>query len=213
MFSEKFHVAFRFAFEAHGKQKRKGTETPYIAHPMAVASLVIEHGGSEAVAIAALLHDVVEDTKVTAAEVESTFGSEVAVLVAAVTSPPVNWKKDYGTDEKIQEALNAFRTKYFEKIRGASSDIQTLSACDKLHNARGILEDLRNARDNVGEGKKPEEVAQLVMTVWNRFRGKRGNTIWYYSNISKVYSESESPTVRQLGRSLARVVEDMEKDF
>jgi (p)ppGpp synthase/HD superfamily hydrolase len=205
MFSAKFHEAFRFAFEAHGKQKRKGTDTPYIAHPMAVASLIIEHGGSEAVVLAGLLHDVVEDTKVTAAEVEAAFGAEVLELVLAVTNPPIDWKTFKGDFE--------LRADYREKLRGARSDVQLLSACDKLHNARGILEDLRDARDNAGEGKKPEEVAQLVLAVWNRFRGKRTGTSEYYAQLAQVYSESESAQVRQLGRSLRAVTDAMAAEF
>jgi (p)ppGpp synthase/HD superfamily hydrolase len=212
MFSTKFQEAFRFAAEAHGKQKRKGTETPYIAHPMAVASLVIEHGGGEAVAIAALLHDVVEDTKVTAAEVEAAFGPEVLELVLAVTNPPIDWKT-FESDSELQKALSKFRADYRAKLRTKSTDVQLLSACDKLHNARGILEDLRRARDDAGEGKKAEEVAQLVMAVWNRFRGKRTGTAEYYAQLASVYSESESAQVRQLGRSLRAVTDAMAAEF
>jgi len=212
MFSARVHEAFRFAFEAHGKQKRKGTETPYIAHPMAVASLVIEHGGSENAVIAALLHDVVEDTKVTASMVEGAFGFEVAVLVAAVTNPPIDWKT-FKSDSELQQALSKFRADYRAKLRGAPADVQLLSACDKLHNARGILEDLRRARDDAGEGKKPEEVAQLVMAVWNRFRGKRTGTSEYYAQLAAAYSESESAQVRQLGRSLRMVTDAMAAEF
>lgn len=212
MFSEKFHVAFRFSAEAHKTQKRKGSGTPYIAHPMAVASLVMEHGGGEDVVIAALLHDVIEDTKVTASEVEAAFGPRVLGLVQAVTNPPIDWKS-FKNDEDLQATLRSFRMKNFEKLAGSSPEVLLLSSCDKLHNARGILEDLRRARDEAGEGKPPEEVAPLVMGVWNRFRGKRDGTIWYYTEISKVYSQSESAQVRHLGRELHDVCDRMTADF
>lgn len=212
MLTEKIYVAFRFAAEAHAKQKRKGSETPYIAHPMGVASLVIEHGGKEDVICAALLHDVVEDCGVTPEALGNTFGGRVLELVSAVTNPPINWKslKD---PEVLQATLRDFRMKNFEKLAGAIPEVQLLSACDKLHNARGILEDLRQARDEKGEGKTPEEAARLVLAVWDRFRGKRQGTLWYYQELAKVYSGSENPQVRHLGRSLREVCGDMDADF
>ena len=212
MFSEKMVLAFRSASLLHQKQRRKGSETPYIAHPMAVASLVLEHGGSEDVFCAALLHDTIEDCKMDPGVIASTFGQPVLDLVQAVTNPPIDWKS-FKNDEDLQATLRSFRMKNFEKLAGSSPEVLLLSSCDKLHNARGILEDLRRARDEAGEGKPPEEVAPLVMGVWNRFRGKRGGTIWYYTEIAKVYSQSESAQVRHLGRELHDVCDRMTADF
>lgn len=212
MFSEKPVLAFEFAMTAHRKQKRKGSNTPYIAHPMAVASLALEHGGSESVVCAALLHDTIEDCGTKPEALVAAFGQSVLDLVQAVTNPPIDWKS-FKTDEELQTTLLAFRMKNFEKLAAASPDVQLLSACDKLHNARGILEDLRRARDEAGEGKISAEVAQLVLGVWNRFRGRRQGTLQYYKRLSEVYSQSESSQVRQLGRSLGEVCGDMEADF
>lgn len=209
MFSEKMVMAFRFAAEAHVKQKRKSSNTPYIAHPMAVASLVLEHGGGEDVFCAALLHDVIEDCGVTEERLSGIFGETVVTIVKAVTNPPIDWKS-FKSDVDLQETLKVFRNKNFEKLRGSEVQIQLLSACDKLHNARGIMEDLRRAQTETGEGKPPSEVAQFTLDVWNKFRGKREGTLWYYIELSKVYSESESPQVRLLGRALRDVCESMD---
>lgn len=212
MFSEKMIRAFRFSAEAHQKQKRKGSETPYIAHPMAVASLVLEHGGGEDVFCAALLHDTIEDCGVKPITVSVEFGPPVLDLVLAVTNPPIDWKS-FRNDTDLQTTLRAFRVKNFEKLSAASSDVLLLSACDKLHNARGILEDLRKARDEAGLGETPEERALFVDKVWNRFRGKREGTLWYYTEIAKVYRTSAFPQVKTLGNALNDVCIRMERYF
>ena len=204
--------AFEMASGAHAKQKRKGTETPYIAHPMAVASLIIEAGGSDHVVAAAFLHDVIEDCGFDEAQIRTHFGDRVTELVLAVTNPSIKWK-ELKSQYEVDKVLTEYRLKYMEKLRGSEPDIQLLSVADKLHNARGILQDLRNARDDEGEGKHPEEVAKLTMEVWDRFRGKRKGTLWYYQELAKVYSESESAKVRTLGRHLCAITDEMARDF
>jgi (p)ppGpp synthase/HD superfamily hydrolase len=78
--------ALALAHEAHRTQKRKGTDIPYIAHPMAVASLVLTHGGSEDQAIAALLHDVIEDAgEAYAGRIHEAFGPDVLAMVRDCT--------------------------------------------------------------------------------------------------------------------------------
>jgi (p)ppGpp synthase/HD superfamily hydrolase len=83
--SEKFYAAFRKACEGHKEHVRKGSDIPYIGHLLGVASAVIEAGGSEDQAIAAFLHDMVEDTDVAVAEIEIEFGETVSEIVDACT--------------------------------------------------------------------------------------------------------------------------------
>lgn len=199
MIDDNFIRAFKFAALAHGSQKRKGTNTPYIAHPMAVASLVLEHGGSLEVVCSALLHDVIEDCNVKPEKVSETFGMRVLELVQAVTNPPIDWKM-FKSDEELQHTLMAFRMVMFEKLRDADADVQLLSACDKLHNARGILEDLHRVERYNADG---------IAAIWNRFRGKRMGTLWYYVELSKVYRDSESAQVKHLGRELELVCDEL----
>ena len=207
--------AFDLAVRSHGNQKRKGTGIPFIAHPMAVASLVIEAGGSDHVVAAALLHDVVEDTKTTEDQIRCIFGNHIGDLVMAVTHIKIDWKK-LKTAKEIAEALRESRLKYFERIRSLGLEVQLLSAADKLHNARSIYADLRAVRDEHRDIAVPKDYSNRIAAydaIWNRFRGGRDGTIWYYTELAKVYSESKFPQVRQMGRLLWDITSEMRSDL
>jgi (p)ppGpp synthase/HD superfamily hydrolase len=152
----RFLRAFNFAAEKHAGQARKASTIPYIAHLMGVASLVLEFGGDEDLAIAALLHDVVEDCggAPMLKEVRRRFGSRVAKIVDGCTDsdtyPKPPWRKRKET--------------YIQHLRNADRDTRLVSAADKLNNVRSILSDYRE----VGEA------------VWERFAGGREGTLWYY---------------------------------
>jgi (p)ppGpp synthase/HD superfamily hydrolase len=152
----RFLRAFQFAAEKHAGQTRKASTIPYIAHLMGVASLVLEAGGDEDLAVAALLHDVVEDCGGAPMldEVQRRFGARVAKVVAGCTDsdtyPKLPWRERKET--------------YMRHLRKADADTRLVSAADKLHNVRSIVSDYRI----VGE------------SVWARFNGGRGGTLWYY---------------------------------
>jgi len=126
----RFNDAFLYAAEKHAAQTRKKTDVPYISHLMSVAALVLEAGGGEDEAVAALLHDVVEDCggEPVLEEVRERFGDHVAKIVAgctdAYTIPKPPWK---------QRKLD-----YLDVLRRAGDDIRLVSAADKLHNVRTI---------------------------------------------------------------------------
>lgn len=155
----RFQRAFKFAAEKHARQTRKASTIPYIAHLMGVASLVLEAGGDEDLAIAALLHDVVEDCggapmlKV----VERRFGKRVAKVVDGCTDadtypkPPWKQRKD----------------QYIARLKNEDAGTRLVSAADKLNNIRSILSDYRA----IGE------------SVWARFNGGREGTLWYYRTL------------------------------
>ena len=206
--SELVQKAFTFAMAAHADQTRKGGTAPYILHPMGVASLVLEHGGTQEVVAAAMLHDVVEDCDVLPLDLEVAFGIRVKELVLAVSNDPIDWKSL--PKEEVQLLLREFRSRYFEKIRTSEVDIQLLSACDKLHNARTLLGEMRRAE---GDGISPDELARKVVATWNSYRGKRDGTLWYMLGLSKVYSESESDEVRLVGRLLRNVYGELSSYF
>jgi (p)ppGpp synthase/HD superfamily hydrolase len=180
---ERFHQAFLFAATSHGEQTRKKTTTPYIAHLMSVSALVLEAGGDEDLAIAALLHDVVEDCggKPVLEEIERRFGARVAHVVAGCTDsdsyPKPPWRQRKET--------------YLEHLRTADADVRLVSAADKLHNAREILRDYRS------EGEP----------VWQRFGGQREGTLWYYrALVEELRRTPGNPLVDEL----QRVVADLE---
>ena len=180
----RFHKALVFAARKHARQTRKKTAVPYFAHLMSVAALVLEAGGDEDLAIAALLHDVVEDCggKPMLKEVRHRFGRRVAHIVDGCTDsntyPKPPWRQ-----RKIE---------YLKHLRTADADIRLVSAADKLHNVREILKDYRS----LGE------------PLWERFKGKRDGTLWYYRALIKEFRRRKT---NHLVSELARVIADLEK--
>jgi (p)ppGpp synthase/HD superfamily hydrolase len=155
----RFHRAFQFAAEKHSGQTRKASSIPYIAHLMGVASLVLEAGGDEDLAIAALLHDVVEDCggHPMLEEVRHRFGDRVARIVDGCTDayeiPKPPWRER--------------KENYIRRLKTERADTRLVSVADKLNNVRSILSDYRA----VGE------------SVWSRFNGGRDGTLWYYRTL------------------------------
>lgn len=151
--------AFEFAAKKHAGQTRKASTIPYITHLMGVASLVLEAGGDEDLAIAALLHDVVEDCggAPMLTEVRRRFGRRVAKVVDgctdADTTPKPPWRER--------------KENYLRHLAHADADTRLVSAADKLNNVRSIVSDYRA----IGE------------FVWERFNGGREGTLWYYRTL------------------------------
>jgi (p)ppGpp synthase/HD superfamily hydrolase len=177
----RLQLAFRYAAEKHMGQTRKQTAVPYLSHLMAVASLVLEAGGDEDMAIAALLHDVVEDCggMPRLREVRRKFGARVAKIVEGCTDsfgePKPEWmerKKDY-----------------LREVQHADAETRLVSASDKLHNVRTILADYR--RD--GEA------------IWKRFTGKKEGTLWYYRALSDEYRRNPNWVTRELEMAIAEL--------
>ena len=169
----RFLRAFAFAAEKHAGQTRKASTTPYIAHLMGVASVVLEFGGDEDMAIAALLHDVVEDCggAPMLREVKRKFGSRVAKIVDgctdSVTDPKPPWRERKET--------------YIWHLKDADAETRTVSAADKLNNVRSILADYRE----VGE------------EIWVRFNGGRDGTLWYYRSLLVEFLRQPNRLVRE----------------
>lgn len=184
MLSSQFENAFNFAVQLHASQKRKGSGIPYISHLMAVAALVLEDGGDEDQAIAALLHDAVEDQggKKTLQEIQRRFGDRVALIVEGCSdsfyTPKPPWRKRKET--------------YINHLRLAPKDVRRVSLADKLHNVQSILRDLRQ------EGE----------TVWQRFNGGKDGTLWYYNSLVDIFQEiDDSPMVDELSRIVMEIQE------
>ena len=163
VYSPALYDAIQLAARAHHHQVRKGTEIPYIVHPLAVAGLLIRVSTPEPAVIAALLHDVVEDTPVTIQEILSRFGREVADLVTALSEPD---KKAPWEDRK------AHTIDYLEKK--ATDDVLLVALADKLDNIRAVREGL----ESDGE------------TFWERFNWPRAKQKWYYERLEQAFSKS-----------------------
>jgi (p)ppGpp synthase/HD superfamily hydrolase len=178
----RFEEALVYAARLHAGQLRKGTEIPYVSHLLAVAGLVLENGGVEDEAIAALLHDAVEDQggARTRDEIRRRFGENVAAIVDgctdAETIPKPPWRER--------------KERYVAHIAEAPASVRLVSASDKLHNARSILSDLRSCGDNV----------------WGRFKGGKDGTLWYYRSLVEAFrSHGSSPLVDELTRTVAEI--------
>jgi len=152
--------AFRYAAEKHAGQTRKQSAVPYLSHLMAVTSLVLEGGGDEDMAIAALLHDVVEDCggMPRLREVRRTFGARVAKIVEGCT--------DSFSDPKLPWIIR--KQEYLQRLKHEDEETRLVSASDKLHNVRTVIADYRQNRESI----------------WKRFSGGRDGTLWYYRALS-----------------------------
>lgn len=151
----------QFAFTCHRGQKRKGTEIPYISHILIVAGIASEHGADEDEAIAALLHDLLEDTNATAADVKSRFGSRVADIVIACSD----------TDVKPKPPWQARKENYLAHLLTAGKSELLVSAADKLANVRCSMKDAR----------------ALGAELWSRFNATREQTHWYYRSLADIF--------------------------
>lgn len=155
----RFDEALAYASQLHRTQGRKGSETPYVGHLLAVAGLVLAAGGSEDEAIAALLHDAPEDQggEPVLAEIRQRFGDEVAEAVAGCTDTMVEPKPEWRPRKEA----------YIGHLDQATSSARLVSLADKVDNARAIAMDLE----------------QLGPVVWDRFRGGQDGSLWYYRSI------------------------------
>ena len=176
--------AFAYAAKMHDGQARKATAVPYLSHLMAVASLVLEAGGDEELAIAALLHDVVEDCggMPRLREIRKMFGGRVADIVEGCTDSFVEPKPEWAERKRG----------YLEEVKHADAETRLVSASDKLHNVRTILADYRKDGD----------------AIWVRFNGKKEGTLWYYRALSDEYAR----TPNRITRELAITVEQLERE-
>ena len=164
--SPRYEAALVMATQLHASQNRKGTSIPYVSHLLAVSSLVLEHGGSEDQAIAALLHDAVEDQGglPTLDKIRDHFGDVVAEIVEHCTDAYEEPKPEW----RIR------KEEYIASIAEKPLDAALVSCADKLHNARAILNDLRTLGDEL----------------WGRFTGGKAGTLWYYQSLADAFDDA-----------------------
>ncbi len=182
--TKRFTKALTYAAEAHAMQLRKGTEIPYLSHLLAVSGLVMEYGGDEHEAIAGLLHDAVEDAggAERLADIREQFGERVASIVDGCSD----------TDQVPKPPWRERKIAYIDHLGHASPSVLLVSACDKLHNARTILADLRSRG----------------AVVFERFNGGQGGSLWYYRALVDAFRENGADG--GLVAELDRVVSELE---
>jgi (p)ppGpp synthase/HD superfamily hydrolase len=189
--TEQLHLGSRFTsavdYARHIHiEPRKGTEIPYMAHLLGVASLVIGEAGhtgfpvTEDMVIAALLHDAAEDHGglLRLKDIEHNFGTDVARMVEGLSD---SFTEDHSAKQPWMERKQA----YIQRLRAEPTDVQLISVADKLHNARAILEDYR----------------EIGPRIWERFKRGRNDQIWYFDELLAVYRSSGA----------SRIVEELER--
>ncbi|KZC36770.1 MULTISPECIES: HD domain-containing protein [Rhodanobacter] len=173
--TERFSRAVDYARIAHATQLRKGSNIPYLYHLLGVASLVIEFGGSEDQAIAGLLHDTIEDGgTVHEAAIRAQFGAAVANIVRDCTDGTAEGKASHTDPEAKRRDWLERKLAYLAHLRQSPDATLLVSACDKLHNARAIVQDL--------------EDPEIGTRVFDRFTGGRDGTLGYYQALAEIFS-------------------------
>lgn len=185
---KRFRDALVWAAELHEDQNRKGGAVPYVAHLLGVVSIVLEHGGSEDTAIAALLHDALEDQahKISEGEIRARFGEAVERIVIECSDGTPEEQQD-----RSHERWYARKKKYIADIAHKSDGALMVSMADKLHNVRSMLEDYR------AQGE----------SLWGRFTTGREGNLWYYAAMVDAYERRVGRT--RLWGELARTVSEM----
>lgn len=181
--TKRFEDALHYAINVHANQKRKGTEIPYVSHLISVASIVLEHEGTENEAIAALLHDAAEDQggQKRLDEIRLQFGAETADIVQGCSETMVRPKPEW----KVR------KDGYIAHIADAPKSVQFVSAADKLDNVRSIL----STYNEVGE------------ELWGRFNAGRDDQLWYYRSLVTEFNKAGS---NRLIEDLDRAVRKLE---
>lgn len=178
----RFSEALQFTANLHATQQRKISGEPYLAHLMATTAIVLEHDGDEDEAIAALLHDAVEDQggKPTLEEIRRRFGQRVAEIVAGCSD----------ADETPKPPWRERKEAHIARLHDAPASIRLVAAADKLHNAQSLLRDYRRHGP----------------AIWEKFHGGRDGTLWYYRAVAETLRKSgESPLVDELHRTVSEL--------
>jgi (p)ppGpp synthase/HD superfamily hydrolase len=177
--------ALAFALAAHGDQKRKGSEIPYVSHLLSVAGLVLEAGGDVAQAVAALLHDTIEDGEgVDESRLRGEFGAEVAAIVATCSDVLP------GDARERKSEWGERKRRYLAQLASAEPRARVVAACDKLHNLRTLIADLRS------HGPATLE----------RFTASPERTRWYYESAHALLRDA---LPESLGFEFDALIEDL----
>ena len=180
--SPRFLEALSYAAELHAEQRRKVSGEPYVCHLLGVADLAMQYGADENEAMAALLHDAIEDQggATTREEIRRRFGNEVVEIVDGCTDADVMPKPPWRKRKEV----------YLEHLKEAQASVRLVSACDKLHNARALLKEYRLRGESL----------------WEHFRGGREGTLWYYRAVVDALKATEiTPLVEELDRTVAEL--------
>jgi len=179
--TERFAEALAWAATLHQSQQRKANSSPYVAHLLAVAALVLEHGADEDEAIAALLHDAIEDQggHATRQQIAERFGARVAAIVEGATESDLQPKPPW---RERKEA-------HLVRLLTADRSVQLVVAADKLHNLGSLIADY---------GRLGEEL-------WSHFRGGKVGTLWYLRAATAALTKAPPELIARLSAGIAEL--------
>jgi (p)ppGpp synthase/HD superfamily hydrolase len=186
LYSDRLIDALGVAARLHAMQRRKGSEIPYLGHLLGTCSIALDYGADEDEAIAALLHDAIEDVQPTAdaRAAVAEFGERVLRIVEGCTD----------SDQHPKPPWHARKEAYVEHLGDADASVLLVSSADKLHNARSVVADLRRHGD----------------ATWDRFTGGRDGSLWYYRALVGAFRANPAHHVA-LVDELDRNVTEMER--
>lgn len=180
--SGRFHEALVYATELHADQRRKISGVPYVSHLLRVAGIALGYGADEDEAIAALLHDAIEDQggAKTREEIRRRFGDRVVAIVDGCTD----------ADQQPKPPWRDRKEAYLARLKRADASVRLVSASDKLDNSRSVLVSYRS----LGE------------SLWEKFAGGRDGVLWYYRSAVEILKETgTSPLVEELDRVVSEL--------
>ncbi|HLA84570.1 MAG TPA: HD domain-containing protein [Thermoguttaceae bacterium] len=180
--TDRFTEALLLACRWHGEQRRKISRTPYVAHLLRVTGIVLESGGTEDEAIAALLHDAIEDQGGAAARqtIEEQFGPAVARIVDECSD----------TDQSPKPPWRARKEAFLARLADVSPSARLVIAADKLDNVRGLVDAYHEQGDDI----------------WRHFGGGRDGTLWYHRAVTDALrAVSPGPLVERLHRAMVQL--------
>ncbi len=183
--SVRYDKALKFASDAHREQKRKNGDVPYLSHLLRVSGLTLDYGASEDAAIAALLHDVVEDCGglVVLESIRKEFGDRVAAIVLDVSDSTAS-------DATRKAPWRQRKETYLARMEDCDFDALLVSACDKLDNATSLLRSFTIF-------DKDEILA--------KFKANPESQIWFYDSFLDVLRRRGSPVANELSFAVERL--------
>ena len=180
--SERFSQALVYTAELHARQRRKVSGAPYVSHLLRVAGIALGYGADEDEAIAALLHDAVEDQggAQVREEIGRRFGDRVVEIIDGCTD----------TDQDPKPPWRPRKAAYLARLKNASPSVRLVSASDKLDNARSLLRSYR----------------WLGESLWERFSGGRDGVLWYYRSVVDTLEQGDAnPLIDELDRVVSEI--------
>ena len=185
LYSERLIDALAVAARLHAGQRRKGSDIPYLSHLLGTCAIALDYGAGEDEAIAALLHDAIEDVRPTAVAraAVAAFGPEVLRIVEGCTDSDTHPKPPWRDRKQA----------YVAHVADLDGPVLLVSTADKLHNSRSIVSDLRRFGD----------------ATWDRFKGRRDGSLWYYRALVDAFRANPAH-LPELVDELDQAVSEME---